>query len=168
MSLPTIELMTNLYLYGQPTKPSNLVDDVLIRPKSETLPFNVDINEYMNGPGRFATLDKFNIVQAFFDPSSHPLTDNNIPQGIYTKAQLNAYYGFSEIWISITQSDYGIGDADFLTRAYIWQSTAFKLSDDTLFEVRADGSRHMYLTSIQVIGQVQQDFILRQELTLQK
>ncbi|BCM25593.1 hypothetical protein [Methyloradius palustris] len=141
MSLPTIVEMTNLYLYGSTTKPQDILSDSLIRASGVTKPFTVDINEYMAGPGRFATIDKFEIVQNFFNPNSNPLLGQVLPAGVYTKADLAAFYGMDYYGLKITQSDYGQGDADFLARSYIWESTAFKLSDSTRFIVAENGTR---------------------------
>ena len=48
-TLPTIEQMTSMYLFGQLEKPNNLVDENLIRPKDLKVdyPIKVNINEYM-------------------------------------------------------------------------------------------------------------------------
>ena len=59
MSLPTIEEITNLYLFGQKTKPTDLLNDELIR--TNPTPSQVYTYEYMtSGPGRFSTIDKLN------------------------------------------------------------------------------------------------------------
>lgn len=151
MSLPTIEVMTNLYLYGVETLPTDLVDDTLIRPtqlpngEPYRVHYEVDINEYMSGPGRFATMDKFNIVRAFFesgDPDIAPTIA--IPPGTYTKEELNSqFFGFEYYGLELSQSNYGTGDADHLERSYIWQTTAFKLDDRTRFVVEQDGTRYI-------------------------
>lgn len=58
MSLPTAEEITNLFLYGQLTKSTNFLDENLIRPINATTHLAVDKVEYMNGPGRFATINQ--------------------------------------------------------------------------------------------------------------
>ena len=48
--------MTSMYLYGQLEKPSNLLDENLVRPQDLTVdyPVKININEYMTeGAGRF-------------------------------------------------------------------------------------------------------------------
>ena len=40
-TLPTIEQMTSMYLFGQLEKPNNLVDENLIRPKDLTVDYPV-------------------------------------------------------------------------------------------------------------------------------
>ena len=64
MSLLTAEEVTNLYLYGSKTKPTNLADNDLIRPINvEATKTSVDINDYMqNGPGRFASPAFFELL----------------------------------------------------------------------------------------------------------
>ena len=57
-TLPTLESITSLYLYGSETPPDNLASDSIIRPplKEEELEkINVDLKEFMEGPGRFVT-----------------------------------------------------------------------------------------------------------------
>lgn len=52
-----VQKVTNLYLYGQETTPSDLTDESLIRPDSlsENPILNVNVQDYMqNGGGRFA------------------------------------------------------------------------------------------------------------------
>ena len=44
----TPEMMLNLYLYGQETTPSNLVDDSLIRPFGQVLQIDVDPVSFMS------------------------------------------------------------------------------------------------------------------------
>lgn len=56
MSLPTIQQITNLYLYGTSTTPQNLFDDSLIREESlESIDIHVDINEYMDYIGQYVS-----------------------------------------------------------------------------------------------------------------
>jgi Ca2+-binding RTX toxin-like protein len=142
--LPTAEQVTNLFLYGQTTTPSNLASDSLIREAAKTTPVSIDIDTYMAGPGRFATPDKFAFVRAFLNPD--PLLDFSsyrLPAGTYTKAQLFVELGISVAWIGIDQSQYADGQDDFLERAYIWNKTAFKISDGATFVVAANGNRHI-------------------------
>lgn len=63
--------ITNLYLYGQNTTPSDLSDESLIRPSAISPNPFIDIDEqnYMqNGGWRFAIGSQFEIIQKFFDP----------------------------------------------------------------------------------------------------
>lgn len=74
--MPTdLEKITNLFLYGQETTPTDLIDDELIRPSDPlTLPpeFHVNLQDFMDtGAGRFAIGAQFELVQAFFsNPAS--------------------------------------------------------------------------------------------------
>ena len=143
MSLPTAEEMTNLFLYGQKTKPSNLLDENLIRPSNLVTPLNVDVNEYMNGPGRFATLDKFDVVKAFFSPINS--ASLSLEPGTYTKEQLFTKFGFdgdanfNKRALVIHQAFYGVTDSVFISRAYLWATTVFQLNKDILFVVTDTG-----------------------------
>ena len=70
-SLPTIETMTARFLFGTDTMPDNLTDSKLIRPpidkiKNENKPeITVDINEFMQGPGRFILPNDFKFIKHF-------------------------------------------------------------------------------------------------------
>ena len=69
-----INEITNLYLYGQTTTPSDLTSSSLIRPGTPANavipPIEVNIASYMeSGPGRFAYGSKSSLVQAFFGVS---------------------------------------------------------------------------------------------------
>lgn len=68
----TNELITNLFLYGQPTTPIDLVSDSFIRPEddpdtpADNIHIQVDMASYMtDGPGRFALAALSPLVQAF-------------------------------------------------------------------------------------------------------
>lgn len=68
MALPTAEEVINKYLYGQVIKPRDLVGEKWIRNKSKEEELNIDINDYIAGPGRFVTPAAFAIVERFFNP----------------------------------------------------------------------------------------------------
>lgn len=74
--------MAKLYLYGT-TAPSENYDERL-RPESEAgAAISVSMGNYMlGGPGRYATPDRAEIVQAFFDEN------NALADGPYTLTQL--------------------------------------------------------------------------------
>jgi hypothetical protein len=65
MALPTIEQMTNLYLYGSTVKPQNLESDNLIRGTNEVTNFSVDMAEYLDVLGRYVLPANFNQVDLF-------------------------------------------------------------------------------------------------------
>ena len=52
MSLPTIESITNRYLYKQDELVDNRLDERIID-EERTKPISVDKSEFMKGPGRF-------------------------------------------------------------------------------------------------------------------
>lgn len=61
--------ITNQYLYGQLTTPTNLADESLIRSKDAITEVEVDVVEFMaTGAGRFAVGSQFTLVQRFFAP----------------------------------------------------------------------------------------------------
>jgi hypothetical protein len=68
-SMPSAVQMMSLYLYGQVNAPrgDQLLSDQWIRPAKDTTPIEIDAAWYMQfGAGRFATPDKFAVVQNFF------------------------------------------------------------------------------------------------------
>ena len=76
----TAKEITNLYLYGTKTTPTNLVNDSLIRPRDKVISVNVDKKEFMAGAGRFAVGAQFELIKKFFNPGFPA-----IPAGTYTK-----------------------------------------------------------------------------------
>ena len=97
-TLPTLESITSLYLYGSETPPNDLTSDNLIRPpleemeeKGNLVKKNVNINEFMEGPGRFVTpgdfpLSKF-LSKKYFSSEYSTL----IKPGRYTKKEILIY-----------------------------------------------------------------------------
>ena len=64
MALPTIERITNRYLYKQDEIIDNRLDDKIIsRDESSII---VDKKEFMKGPGRFITAENFSLVSKIF------------------------------------------------------------------------------------------------------
>lgn len=151
-AMPTIEEITNLYLYGQSTSPSSLTDESLIRESNETTLRQVDISAYMAGPGRFALPVLFEIIQMFFNG------EGTLGPGAYFKQTIAAnFWGWTAdpdhfYGLNIEQSFHDDGGGDYLERAYIWNNTSFKISDETLFVIGEDGSRWIENLGIEPIG----------------
>lgn len=92
--------ITNLYLYGQSTTPSDLSDESLIRPNpiSSNPVIDIDERDYMqNGGGRFAIGSQFAIVRKFFQPGI--LEPNVQPRTQpYTKQEIAGIFGLSDFF----------------------------------------------------------------------
>jgi|GEM_PF-4432662 len=144
MSLLTAEEVTNLYLYGSKIKPDNIENENLIskNPLRSPIVTSVNINEYMaTGPGRFASPAFFEVIKQFFSTTS-----SGLAPGTYTKQDLYDRFGlntYEDKTVNIQQSLYDDGQDNYLERAYIWESTAFKIDDRTTFVVEADGNRYI-------------------------
>ncbi len=54
--------------------------------------------------------------------------------------------------LNIEQSFHDDGGGDYLERAYIWNNTSFKISDETLFVIGEDGTRRIENLGIEPIG----------------
>lgn len=64
----TTEKMTNLFLYGTDSVPTDRLDDKIIRDKGLKINIQVDSVSYMaDGPGRFATGDLLPAVKEFME-----------------------------------------------------------------------------------------------------
>lgn len=86
--LPTAREVTNLYLYGSLSVPSDQTSSSLIRePGALVDPVEIDVNDYMAGPGRFATASKFKTIEMFMSPWMYAESSGLAP-GIYTKQQV--------------------------------------------------------------------------------
>lgn len=133
--------ITNLYLYGQLSTPTNLVDANLIRPKDAVSDVLVDVNDFMKtGAGRFAVGSQFELVQRFF-------VLNQVPPGTYTKFQVKDFFGraFEEGFIgwNMQQFNYDDGVNDYLDRVWVYNSMAFQISDDAVFIVKENGEKRI-------------------------
>lgn len=64
MALPTIERITNRYLYKQDDVINNRLDDEIISLKKYSIA--VDKKEFMKGPGRFIMAENFSLVSKIF------------------------------------------------------------------------------------------------------
>lgn len=141
--------ITNFYLYGAMTTPSDLISDTRIRPNPLVPPTTISINQasFMEtGPGRFALGSQSSLIQTFF---SSAVSDSWFVKGqSYTRVQLAALlvnHGLaSKITSSAGKISYGInlqqvelndGAGDYWERAYIWNSEAFKIADSARFVV---------------------------------
>jgi hypothetical protein len=149
--------ITNLYLYGTKSTPSNLVDDKLIRPATLPVPtaVEVDKNDFMKSVGRFAVGAQFELVKKFFDPG---FFDPTIPTGTYTKQQLAAKFGISNFGWDMGHTDYQDNVDDYAERVYIWNSQSFQISDNAVFIVEPDGKRRIENFSIEPRKDVQENF----------
>ena len=125
--------ITNLYLYGQPTTPSNLEDDSLIR--DSTVPNTIkeiDTSEFMEtGPGRFAVGSQFELVQKFFDPDFAVTSETDTEDKTYTKEKLAKEFGLSDGY-GWSMKQYNFVDSDennqdYIERVYIWNSMSFQI-----------------------------------------
>ena len=64
MALPTIERITNRYLYKQDDVINNRLDNEIISLKKSSIA--VDKKEFMKGPGRFIMAENFSLVSKIF------------------------------------------------------------------------------------------------------
>lgn len=133
--------ITNQYLYGQLTTPTNLADDSLIRPKDATTTVEVGVVEFMaTGAGRFAIGSQFTLLQRFFAPF---LTSPQVPPGRYTKAELGVIAGLDRFSWDMQQYNWEDGIDDYLDRVWVYNSMVFSISEDAVFIVEADGSQRI-------------------------
>lgn len=120
----TSELITNWYLYGQATTPTDLANDVWIRPATATAAIAIDMSGYMtSGPGRFALGPKSALVSDFMTGISFVGEQQGVRQ-VFTKADLIARYQSSGVAmnsdnynISIQQTNYGDLTNDYALRS---------------------------------------------------
>jgi hypothetical protein len=133
--------ITNQYLYGQLTTPTNLADDSLIRSKDDTTEVEVDVVEFMaTGAGRFAVGSQLTLVQRVFAPF---LTSPTVSLGRYTKAQLGVITGLDTFSWSMQQYNWEDDIDDYFDRVWVYNSMEFSISDDAVFIVEADGSKRI-------------------------
>lgn len=89
--------ITNLFLYGTLTKPTDLTDEALIREASQTTSVLLDAYSFMEtGPGRFANGSQAAVVSRFMDgvgvPASLILASLTNLYGLFYVCQQNQEY----------------------------------------------------------------------------
>ena len=157
------ETITNIYLWGETSLPSDLYDRVKTSAYIQSLPtipvdgqqvsvvkLQIDGNDMMtNGAGRFARLSQFEVVRDFFETDS-------LPAGSYTYDQIIDELHKKQIFDtsyddSLTIKHSNRGDANDLTaeRAYIFQNSSYLFgqrpqnSSSLRFVIAANGDREI-------------------------
>ena len=148
------ENITNLYLYGELEKPTNLVDDNLIRRPDRfdnegrlinpQATVNVDAVRLMEtGPGRFAVPAAFELVKRFFDPNFNPTPGEYL--SVSKSVLNNLYFNLRSISWNMRQLNYDDGRDNLTERAYIWNNMAFQIANDSniKFVIEPDGTKRI-------------------------
>jgi len=158
-----INQITNFYLYGAIDKPAALLDDARIRSsvsltdptESFTASITMDAVSFMaDGPGRFAKASLSAFVGGFFQ-SNNPAFQATGQRHEFHKADIASTLGYIDIFGNLNTSAGDIrfqaynyddgrhGPDDYLLRSYMYNSESFKLSDNVVFVVEADGTKHI-------------------------
>jgi Ca2+-binding RTX toxin-like protein len=135
----------NMYLYGQENAPSDLLGENLIRPTSAETNIQVTTQSYMDKLGRFALPAQFELIQNFFSVlSTIPVKrDSNGNVTYYTKSEMAAFFSMSSYGLVVRQYMFDDGLGDYAERTLIWNSGAYKISDNAQFWIDEDGTRHI-------------------------
>lgn len=154
----TAKQITELYLYGNGGKPSNLVSDTLIRPPVASPNFGgqapvQSMSEFMStGPGRFALGPQFDLVNEFFNTALHDFTsDSRFQYGVaYSKEEIakimDVYVTDPQRYDDVALQQLLYRDSvkeDYAERTYIYNTGSFTISDDSRFIVLANGERRI-------------------------
>ena len=160
MSLPTPRLVMNFYLYGQSSPDISAPP----RPFNSTSKLHVDMQEYIDGPGRFGDPARFKIVQDFF----------NAPPGTFiygrqytfseVKAALETLHPekkYTDLWDTqqykwIDPSS--ITSTELFERTFIYNSVQFKLGPDTKFTLDSTGKPSLQNWSVLPDPDFQENF----------
>src|SRR6478672_7236910 len=123
--------VTNWYLYGQATTPTDLTSDSIIRPQiapQDRIQLPQDVASYLStGAGRFAVGSRFDLVDKFFTKNIFGSYSNDLAPGEYTKAQLADIFGLGPFYgLKFAQYEVDDGAGDLGERTYIWNNVAFK------------------------------------------
>jgi Ca2+-binding RTX toxin-like protein len=133
--------ITNLYLYGTVTKPTDLANAAMIRQPDHITPLIMDAVSFMaTGPGRFANGAKSTLVINFLLGVGVPGATGVRQEFDLTQAM--AMTGGSPN-IPIYQFDYLDGAGDHGFRTYVYNSSGFTIAPGARFVVDADGTRHI-------------------------
>jgi len=156
--------ITNLFLYGSITTPSDLTNESLLRLPYATNPpppIQVNADTFMAaGPGRFALGSQSSLVEAFFSSNiNYSWAAGQAFSINQLIAELQARVGLSlDNRFGIRQVTLDDLSGDYWQRAYVWNSGEFMLSDDVLFVFDVDGTRHIENYAIVPLGQENFDF----------
>jgi len=142
MTMPTISQIVSRYLFNSDSPPSNLADEALIRDAGKQGDaVNVDANEYMTvGAGRYAGVERFNFVRNFLAGNDY---QGSLAPGAYTTSELLAAYGITDGLLAVRQYYNGVYESDYAQRAYVFGSGNYKINDDAVFYVNANGTREI-------------------------
>ena len=147
MAMPTALEIVSLYLYGQKTLPTDIKTDTLIRPPGiGSAPATVDVNEFMTtGGGRFVKVENFNYVRNFLAAADY--NGKTLPSGTYSVDDLLVAYGtpgnpLNGVYAA-KQYYLGMGDPDYIDRAYVFGSSEFEINADARFIVHPNGNREV-------------------------
>lgn len=150
MTLPTIYDITRLYLYGQSSTPTNFFSNLVLNRGSIneiTVPTE-DIFDPVTGPGRFANASVSPVVFMFFENvvqywenGAFNHLKNEVGEVVLTKAEAIAAFGLEDTDNGIRVDSHYFADEtdDYAERVYVWGTMAFKLADDVVFKISADG-----------------------------
>jgi membrane protein insertase Oxa1/YidC/SpoIIIJ len=145
----TIEQITNLFLYGQPTTPTDLTDESLIRApevgdkQPAMTRVHLDAFSFMViGPGRFANAAMSELVDDFMQGKIMAATP-----GIRQEVDISQFVANGNERrrsLSFQQYDYESSSSDYGSRVYIYNSSVFAIASGAKFIVEADGTRHIW------------------------
>jgi hypothetical protein len=143
-----INEITNLFLYGQFQTPVNKENDAIIRDETNVTVTMDAVSMMLDGTGRYAFASNSSLIEAFMGGNtiSDSLLQQNMQQGVkttYTKKKLASLLGLNYYGITVKQYMYGWTTSDYLKRSYIYNTQAFKIADDAVFVIEADGTRHI-------------------------
>ena len=149
MTLPTIETVVNFYLYGQSAPNPGAPE----RPIDATSTMNVDMAEYLNGPGRFADPSRFYIVQDFFNAPSGTFSAGRQYSLSEIKAILETIHPekhYTDLWDTHHYKlvDTATTPSELFERTFIYNSVQFKLGSETKFVIASDASRSLQNWSV--------------------
>lgn len=166
----TPEVVTNFYLYGTDTTPTNLVSENLIRPQNLLPTAKIDKAELMKtGAGRFAIGSQFTLIQWFFYQQGDKqiytgpkLAEDSSPEqeqefqnlnlqwaeqeeftkpGRYTKAEIADEFGFESYGWPMQQYNWRDQTDDYTERTYIYNTQEYMISDSAIFVVDNNGDK---------------------------
>lgn len=139
-TLPSAQLVTNMYLYGQETTPDNKVSNEWIRGKNETTSITISIPTLMeSGPGRFAIGAQFELVRKFFEDGANVLAPNDESNPFYTKSEVATELGLDRYDFVLDNSDFRDGVNDYGERTFVFGTQSYQIND-AKFIVSSDGT----------------------------
>lgn len=140
MSILTSSQITNQFLYGTFTTPTNKLNETLIRPQNQITRISVNKNDFMVTSGRFAIGSQFELINRFFNDLIINVSGSPIS---FSKEGLGSFLNIGSYGWNMSHKDWQDVKDDYAERTYIWNTQEYQISDNARFIIEPNGDRRI-------------------------